>query len=97
MKYVTKNKLTNSAYPQQKLPKITAYLHACVGSIPPTTWMKAITKEWFSSWPGLTTTAVQKHPPKYPMIIMGHMHLIRKGIIPSTKFTAEQLMNDDME
>jgi hypothetical protein len=31
----------HSAYHQQTLPKLTAYLHACVSSIPPMTWMKA--------------------------------------------------------
>ena len=31
------------------------------------------------------------------MIIMGHMHRIRKGIIPSTKITTEQMMNDKMK
>ena len=39
----------HSAYHQQTLPKLTAYLHACVSSIPPTTWMKAINKGWFDS------------------------------------------------
>ena len=34
---VTKNKLANSAYHQQKLRQLTAYLHACFGRIPPTT------------------------------------------------------------
>ena len=32
----------NSAYHQNTLPKLTAYLHSCVGSIPPKTWIKAI-------------------------------------------------------
>ena len=41
----TTKKLVNSAYHQQKLPQLTAYLHACVGSIPLTTWMKSISKE----------------------------------------------------
>eukprot|EP00978_Attheya_sp_CCMP212_P046404 scaffold391142_cov47-Attheya_sp.AAC.4 len=41
-----------SAYHQQTHPKLTAYLHACVSSLPPTTWIKAITNDWFSSWPG---------------------------------------------
>ena len=87
MIYLTKNKLANSAYRQQTLTQLTAYLHACVGSIPPNTWMKTIAKEWSSSWPGLTTTVVHKHLPKSPMTIMGHMNRIRKGIILSIKVT----------
>jgi hypothetical protein len=87
----------HSAYHQQTLPKLTAYLHACVGSLPPTTWIKAIANDWFSSWPGLTTTAVRKHLPKSPMTVMGHMHRIRKGIRPSAKVQIEQLMQEESE
>ena len=93
----TKKKIVNSTYHQQTLPQITAYLHACVVSIPLTTWMKAITKEWFRSSPGFTTTAVQKHLQKSPVTVMGHMHQIIKGIRPLKKITTEQIMNNDME
>jgi hypothetical protein len=85
----------NSAYHQNTLTKLTAYLHACVGSIPPATWIKAIGKDWFSTWPGLSTTAVQKHLPKSPMTVMGHMHRIRQGIRPSTKITMDALMQEE--
>ena len=44
-------KIANSDYHQQTLPQLTAYLHACVGSIQPTTCMKGISKDWFSSCP----------------------------------------------
>ena len=94
---VTKNKLANIAYHQQTLPQLTAYLHACVDSISPTTWMKAIAKEWFNSWPVLTTNAIKRYLLKPPMTIMIHMHQIRKFIRPSTKVTTEQLINDEME
>jgi hypothetical protein len=86
----------HSAYHQNTIPKLTAYLHACVGSIPPATWIKAISSDWFSSWPGLTTTAVRKHLPKSPMTVMGHMHRIRQGIRPTTKITKETLMQQEI-
>eukprot|EP00978_Attheya_sp_CCMP212_P009528 scaffold22535_cov32-Attheya_sp.AAC.1 len=82
----------HSTYHQQTLPKLTAYLHACVSSLPPATWIKAIANDWFSSRPGLTTAAIRKHLPKSPMTIMGHMHRICKGIRPSAKNTIEQLV-----
>ncbi len=85
----------HSAYHQQTLPKLTAYLHACMGSLPPVTWIKAIDKDWFSTWPGLTSSAVRKHLSKSPMTVMGHMHRIRKGIRPSAKITREQLMQEE--
>ena len=91
---ITKNKPANSNYHQQTLPKLTSYLHVYVGIIPLTTWTKTIVKEWFISWLGLTTNVMQKYLQKTRKIIMGHMHRIRKGIIPSTKFTTEEIMND---
>jgi hypothetical protein len=86
----------NSAYHQNPIPKLTAYLHACVGSIPPTTWIKAIDQDWFSTWPGLNSAAVQKHLPKSPMTVMGHMHRLRQGIRPSTKITKDNLMQEEL-
>ena len=86
----------NSAYHQHTLPKLTAYLHSCVGSIPPKTWIKAINNGWFDSWPGLTAAAVSKHLPKSPMTVMGHLHRIRKGIRPSDKIDKEELMEEEM-
>jgi hypothetical protein len=44
--------MAHSAYHQNTRPKLTAYLHACVSSVPPATWIKAIKKGWFDSWPG---------------------------------------------
>ena len=86
----------NSAYHQNTIPKLTAYIHDCVGSIPPTTWIKAIDNDWFSTWPGLTATAIRKHLPKSPMTVMGHMHRIRQGIRPTTKITKDNLMQEEM-
>ena len=94
---VKKNKIANSAYHQQILPQLTTYLHECVDSIPLTTSMNSIAKEWLRSWPVLTTIAVIKNLLKYPMAIMGHMHRIRKGIRPLKKCTTEQIMNGEME
>jgi hypothetical protein len=91
------NHCVHSAYHQKTIPKLMSYLHACVGSLPPVTWMKAISNDWFSSWPGLTTAAVRKHLPKSNMTTMGHMHRIRKGIRPSAKVSTDDMMQEAME
>ena len=49
------------------------YLHAAAFSPVPATWIKAIQKGFFTSWPGLTAKAVSKHLPKSIDTSKGHL------------------------
>jgi hypothetical protein len=58
------------------LPSISQsikYLHAAAGYPVKDTWIKAITAGNYTTWPGLTAPAVQKHFPKSDETQKGHM------------------------
>ena len=56
------------------------YLHAAAFSPVPATWIKAIQKGFFMSWPGLTAKAVAKHLPKSVATSKGHLDQTQKNI-----------------
>jgi hypothetical protein len=74
-----------------------AYLNATVGSLPVKTLCHAIDNDWLISFQGLTSSAIRKHLPKSISTTMGHMHMIRKGIRPTNKPTANEIMNEEIE
>jgi hypothetical protein len=74
----TKTKLCNIAYQIIKIPELIQFLHAAAFSPVPSTWIKAIQRDFFQSWPGLTTEAVHKHLPKSMATTKGHMDQTRK-------------------
>ena len=43
------------------VPALISYLHACAGFPVIATWIDAINKGWYSSWPGLTPGRVRRH------------------------------------
>ncbi|KAL7485036.1 hypothetical protein ACHAW6_010628, partial [Cyclotella cf. meneghiniana] len=59
--------------------KLIQFLHQCAFSPPPSTWIKAINNNQFSS-SGLTANAAQKHLPKSTATAKGHMKKTRSGI-----------------
>ena len=56
------------------------YLHAAAGYPVPSTWVKAIKKGFYATWPGLTATAVIKNLPKSPQTTKGHQHTKRQNV-----------------
>ena len=46
------------------------------------------------SFPELTANGICKHLPKSIHTTMGHLHKVRKNLHPTTKVTAEQIMDD---
>jgi hypothetical protein len=59
-------------------------------------WLKAIKNKQFTSWPGLTWEAANKHYPKSEETIKGHRCKTRTGL-RSTKMTAASKDNDNNE
>ena len=51
----------HNVYELQTVPERIRYFHACVSFPTKRTWMKAIKKGFFASWPGLTEKAVDQH------------------------------------
>ena len=45
-----------NAYRIANIPALISYLHACAGFPVIATWMYAINKGWYSTWPGLTSS-----------------------------------------
>ena len=65
---------------------LVKYLHAACFSPVKSTWLKAIKNNQFLTWPGLTTTLVNKHLPPTLPTVQGHLHRERKNL-QSTKAT----------
>ena len=70
----------NNVYSLPSIPHTIRYLHAAAGYPVKETWMKAIKAGNYITWPGLTTTAVQKHFPESDETQQGHMKKQRQGV-----------------
>jgi hypothetical protein len=69
-----------NVYESSTIAKQMQYLYAAAFSPVVSTWIKAITKGYFRSWPGLTVENVWKHLPKLNATIKGHLDHTRKNI-----------------
>ena len=85
----------NSAYQQKSASHLQAWHHATLGAPVVTTLIKAIDKNWLTSFPGLTSNGIRKHLPKSIQTTMGHLHKVRKNLRPTDKVTAEEIMEDE--
>jgi hypothetical protein len=70
----------NSAYHQPSQKKLVRFLHAAAGSPVPSTWIAAIQKEHYATWPGLTDDLIRKHLPKSVATVKGHLDQQRQNI-----------------
>jgi hypothetical protein len=70
----------NSAYHTTTQRDHVTFLHAACGYPVPTTWIQAIDRGHFATWPGLTSELVRKHLPKSIPTIKGHLHQQRQNI-----------------
>ena len=53
---------------------LVRYLHAACFSPVASTWEKAIKKDYFQTWPGLTRQIVARHLPPSVATVQGHIH-----------------------
>ena len=67
------------------------YHHASFLSPTHSGWGKSITKNFFTSWPGLSLDLVHKHLTKKQSTILGYLQKPRKGL----RFTQEKVMHPD--
>jgi hypothetical protein len=59
--------------------ELMQFLHAACFSPAPATWIQAIQRGHFTTWPGLTAEAVRKHLPKSIATAKGHMDQTRQN------------------
>ena len=69
-----------------------AFLHAAAGYPVLSTWIQAIEKGFYATWPGLTVQAVRRYLPKSIITTMGHLDQQRKN----KQSTKEKVLSDDM-
>jgi hypothetical protein len=64
----------NHAHDTSNQKELINYLHALCFSPVKSTWTAAIKKGNFTSWPGLTERAVEKHLSKSSATLKSHLH-----------------------
>ena len=64
----------------QPARELVQYLHAACFSPVPSTWLTAINRKKFLTWPGLTEQLVQQHLPQSQATVQGHMHRDRQHL-----------------
>ena len=62
--YIQLQYTSNSAYCQKSAAHLQAFHHASLGAPVVTTLIRAINKNWLTSFPGLTANGIRKHLPK---------------------------------
>ena len=80
-----KRVLSASQYEVKAIPNLIRFLHAAAGYPVIKTWLKAIEKNYYIGWPGLTTKRVRKYLLPSEHTAKGHLHMVRQGIKSTTK------------
>jgi hypothetical protein len=78
-KFETKHVQCNHAHDNNNQKDLINYLHAACFSPVKSTWITAIKNGNFSSWPGLTEHAVEKHLSKSTSTTKGHLNQQRQN------------------
>jgi hypothetical protein len=74
----TAYKLT--AYETDIIPNLIKYLHAAAGYPNKRTWVRAIKRNFYAGWPGLTAKWVLRHLGPNEHTTNGHMRLVSQGV-----------------
>ena len=74
------NYVVNNAFTIATKPDLAMYYHHAAFSPVPTTFISAINKGNFSTWPGLTAELISKHLPKSLATEKGHNKLARQNV-----------------
>jgi hypothetical protein len=78
-RFETKQVQCNHAHDNSNHKDLIDYLHAACFSPVKSTWITAIKNEHFTSWPGLTEHAVEKHLSKSISTTKGHLNQQRQN------------------
>ena len=74
-----------TAYEIDAIPNLIKYLHAAAGYPAKRTWVRAIKRNYYTGWPGLTAKRVQRHLGPCEHTTNGHMKLVSQGTKSTTK------------
>ena len=74
------NYVVNNAFAMATKPDLAMYYHRAAFSPVPTTFISAINKVNFSTWPGLTAELISKNQPKSLSKSKGHKKLARQNL-----------------
>ena len=74
------NYVVNNAFAMATNPDLAMYYHRAAFSPVPTTFISAINKGNFSTWPGLTAELISKHLPKSLATAKCHNKLARQNV-----------------
>ena len=80
----TPTKLANNAYRIHTKGELATFYGGSAGWPVKSTWIDAINRGSYASWPGLTAAMVHKHYKRSEFTVLGHLHARRSGI-QSTK------------
>ena len=86
----------HNVYELRSQAEIIRYFHAAAGFPTKSTWLKAIKKGFYASWPGLTVTAARKHFPESEETQKGHMKKQKTGIRSTKKQLIQPSSESDM-
>ena len=75
----------NSVYELRSQDEIIRFYHAAAGYPTKATWIKAVNRGYFASWPGLTADLIRKHFPESEETQKGHMRATRSGVRSTKK------------
>ena len=70
----------NKVYDLPSITQAVRYLHAAAGFPTQETWIKAIKKGNYNTWPTITPTVVRRHFPESDETQKGHMKRQRQGV-----------------
>ena len=70
----------NNVYELPSIEQTVRYLHAAAGHPTKHTWLKAIARGNYNSWPLITVSNVRKHFPESEETQLGHMRGARQGV-----------------
>ena len=82
-----------SAYECKSKNTLVEYHHASYWIPIHSGWGEAITKNFFTSWPGLSLDLVHKHLTKKQSTILGHILKLQKGL----RSTLEKVIHSDQD
>lgn len=87
----------HNVYHTSTIKELIQFLHGACGNPVPSSWIKAIDKGHFATWPGLTSEMVKKHLPKSEATIKGHLNQIRKNVRSTKQPTLEEDIQTSQE
>ena len=91
------NKVNVIIRKKQSKQDLARYLHAACLHPTVTSFTKAIAKNNFSSWPGLTTKLILRHLPKSTYTYQGHLHAQKQGLQSTKLLKSTDDIKDELD